>query len=328
MGQQLLVRPPQTQGTYVPPEQSALTGWKQKGWEAAQAFVDPQNEEGEQSVLNFLAALAGTGMLGIGMARRQPVAELTKRLTPDKSTPSIADAIRLLAERYPRLMSHVQGIDFAAPTLGPGTAGRVIPASKELGRREGDIARILLNPDELQYARSGEVVDTVAHEATHVAQMLRWQDRAKRGQVSRPFQRDYASKSRDVGYLDNPYEVRAREGGYRVALEHIAEQIDGPGKHSWPRPKARALARSEDPYKAYAEIQRMSKQGDKAANARIPTKWPELPDGSNERGIAELIAAKGDVGEQMARRWYSGLGEENLERAIAKAKDAIARAQR
>ena len=88
MGQQILTRPPQAQGTAVLPEQSQLQGWKQKAWEAAQALVDgpfAAPDAGEPSVLNFLAALLGTGVVGMAKAK--------------SAGPAVKEAIGTMAER-------------------------------------------------------------------------------------------------------------------------------------------------------------------------------------------------------------------------------------
>lgn len=51
----------------------------------------------------------------------------------------------------------------------------------------------------------------------------------------------------------------------------------------------------------------------------------DLPDGDNAMGIAKIIAAKGDKGEELVRRGYGGLkpGSQELEAKIAQAKEAI-----
>jgi hypothetical protein len=95
---------------------------------------------------------------------------------------------------------------------------------------------------------TGHELDTMAHEATHVAQTIRQTDRAVRG-TGVPFNSVYTAANRAFGYLENPLEVSARNTAASVvekkdtifALRNVAEKVwESTGKDSvktWDRLK-------------------------------------------------------------------------------------------
>ena len=171
--------------------------------------------------------------VAIGLVPRQPVANLLERFADPRTPSAMNQAIAHLAERFPRVMSHVSHVLPADLSR----AKAVIQGGEELGARLGDMtpvntaerAAAIRAGLESQNARpmafirmdpsvagkyTHDYVNTLAHEATHVGQAIRQTDRALRSGEDTVGQK-YLSLLKEFGYERHPMEVTARAAGDR-----------------------------------------------------------------------------------------------------------------
>lgn len=189
-----------------------------------------------------------------GAGRLTGEAELLERLIPRTATgdaldyrqfPRTIDAVADLVKKYPRVASHLHGID--AGDLPEGWAGqlqvpdRITKYIRNMGGETyrnavGDpVARIRISPTIEQETGAFGPANTLAHEFTHAAQYIAdprrfdgTYDAAKQGMHSL-----IPSKVPNPGYELNPAEVAARAVGRRFAsgptrpsyADAIAEEV-------------------------------------------------------------------------------------------------------
>ena len=161
------------------------------------------------------------------------------------------DALQVLKQKYPRTMSHVTEVGTNIPKEIKGSSaaltsgmiqGEGIPAFEIPNRGilgpetpgfEAFKAEINVDP-RIAQATPGIAMDSLRHEATHVAQNLA----NKRGLPSttgQNFNTMYNKYKQSMKYRDIPYEVTARLGGTRGQIQQIL------GEERWNRipPKLR-----------------------------------------------------------------------------------------
>lgn len=172
----------------------------------------------------------------IGLVPRQPVSGLVKNLASGSEMPeSVRKAVVHLAERYPRLMSHVAYVDSRAALnegeriaqheagAGPVTKGRYRSSPGSNNARSGARPRGRIGDvqvDSRVIGSDSDALNTVAHEVTHAAQDLRQTDRSWRN-LDPAWYEEYARTNMRAGYQKNPYEVAARSVGGKQAKEAV-----------------------------------------------------------------------------------------------------------
>lgn len=189
------------------------------------------------------SAMAPTPM--IGLVPRLPVANIVENFTGVEKPAALNAAIRHMAERFPRVMSHIRNLK-AAPlndadrlarwaehgeSVVKGTmqpvglselADQPGAISEKFGRR---IAEVTVDPDRRVAQFEPDFVKTLAHEATHVGQNLRQTDRALRDQQQDIFSNVYARVKAQTGYAAHPMEQRAFAVGDKKAQDYGAINV-------------------------------------------------------------------------------------------------------
>jgi hypothetical protein len=164
------------------------------------------------------------------LAPRVPAAQLLEKLAPEGAPANIRAAVEYLIKRYPRLMSHVESLTaHQTPPAGVSPTAtawmRPVSTAREpwLANRSGrfppvrePLAQIGFDSERI----AGHELETLAHEATHVAQAVRQTDLARRIPREPTFSNLYGRMSAAQGYYDNPMEVAAR----RTANEVLAKK--------------------------------------------------------------------------------------------------------
>jgi hypothetical protein len=139
----------------------------------------------------------------------------------------IQEAVAALAQRFPRMLSHIQGVE---PYLGmsKGVKGRFMPMPAEWNGRAGVME---IN----QRLAPEEILETLTHELTHGGQQLR--------AVSRGTDLDALYSAYPEQYFTNPFEVRARTAQKNQAYKQA------PGAFASPAERLReAQAYAENPF--------------------------------------------------------------------------------
>lgn len=177
--------------------------------------------------------------VAIGLVQPERTSQLLRRLASYGAPEEFTQALTYMAERYPRLMSHVANVEpraalntdekLAAYAAGEGTAtmGRAQALGASTKAKQyynagvehpgGRVAQIAV--DSRTVKTSGDHVRVLAHEADHVAQNLRQTDRAWRTYDAPTFNEEYSKLHTMAGYERNPYERAAREVGYKHGSE-------------------------------------------------------------------------------------------------------------
>jgi hypothetical protein len=164
----------------------------------AQALI---GEEFVQSAMNASPAVA--------MVPREAQADLVARLMQSwgqsgQHMPApIQQAIEILAQRFPRIMSHIQGVE-PHPSADPRIRGEFLSMPSEWNGRAGVIQ---VNPNQTPE----QLLQTLTHELTHGGQQLR--------AVSHGTDINSMFRLYNEGYFSNPLEIRARTAQINQALK-------------------------------------------------------------------------------------------------------------
>lgn len=165
-----------------------------------------------------LASSAMSASPAVAMVSREAQADLIARLMQSwakggQQMPGpVQEAITLLAQRFPRALSHVQAVE---PYIGSRAAvrGQFRPMPSEWNGRAGVIE---INPNQ----PAEGILQTLTHELTHAGQQLR--------AVSRGSDLDTLYSAFPEQYFTNPFEVRARTAQLNQAYRRAPGAFESP----------------------------------------------------------------------------------------------------
>lgn len=180
--------------------------------------------DGNLSAMTAVPATLRNFMLKKQMKQAEGLAPALSERMP-YTADDVKEVFQWFQQRYPRLMSHVSQLRDRSGYMPDNLLAGQSSALPAKLADDSVLSQIVFNPKSSH--RSGSIddlVESIGHELTHVAQGRRMGERK--------FRDAYDHLEDIVGYADNPFEVRAREAGSRAAGRYRLHRDTGPGAHT------------------------------------------------------------------------------------------------